>query len=109
LFSHARIAHGPHVFYVISPAECLGVDFIGDCDLTPYLAEGFEAFPPAASQIFHETNPGKTKLAAGQAVNSLRRAAEGIAEGHLILAAPKTGGQTCYERALATSARFRGI
>jgi restriction system protein len=36
--------------------------------------------------LFHETNPGKTKLAAGQAVNSLWRAASGIAEGDLILA-----------------------
>jgi restriction system protein len=64
----------------------MGVDFIGDRDLTPHLAGGYDAFRPAVTELFHETNPGKMKLAAGQAVNSLWRAAEGIAEGDLILA-----------------------
>lgn len=63
----------------------LGVDFIGDRDLTPHLTGGYDTFRPPVTELFHETNPGKTKLAAGQAVNSLWRAAEGIAEGDLIL------------------------
>ncbi|MGX9901668.1 hypothetical protein ACW0JT_20520 [Arthrobacter sp. SA17] len=67
-------------------AGYMGVDFIGDRDLSPHLAEGYDAFRPPVTALFHETNPGKTKLAAGQAVNSLWRAAAGIAEGDLILA-----------------------
>lgn len=67
-------------------AGFIGVDFIGDRDLTPHLAGGYDAFRLAVTDLFHETNPGKTKLAAGQAVNSLWRAAEGIIEGDLIVA-----------------------
>ncbi|MFD0047013.1 endonuclease NucS domain-containing protein [Pseudarthrobacter scleromae] len=77
-------------------AGYMGVDFIGNRDLTPHLAGGFEGFRHAVSELFRETNPEKTKLAAGQAVNTLWRAAQGIAEGDLILAAPKTGGQTYH-------------
>jgi restriction system protein len=67
-------------------AGYFGVDFIGDRDLTPHLNRGYDDFRPPVTALFHETNPGKTKLAAGQAVNSLWRAAEGIAEGDLIVA-----------------------
>lgn len=71
-------------------AGFMGVDFIGDRDLTQHLVGGYDAFRPPVTDLFHETNPGKTKLAAGQAINSLWRAAVGIAEGDLIVA-PKPG------------------
>ncbi|MDP9982947.1 restriction system protein [Pseudarthrobacter oxydans] len=67
-------------------AGYMGVDFIGDRELTPHLVDGYDAFRPPVTALFHETNPGKTKLAAGQAVNSLWRAAVGISEGDLIVA-----------------------
>lgn len=46
------------------------IDFIGDHDLTPHLVEGLEAFRPAVAYVFQETNPGKSKIPTGQAVNS---------------------------------------
>jgi restriction system protein len=74
----------------------MGVDFIGDHDLTPHLVDGADVFRSSVTALFHQTNPGKTKIAASQAVNNLLRAAEDMAIGDLILAAPKTGGETWH-------------
>ncbi len=70
----------------------MGVDFIGDHDLSPHLGKGLEGFRPPVSDLFRATNPGAAKIATSQGVNSLWRAAEVIAEGDLIVASPKTGG-----------------
>lgn len=66
-------------------AGYLGVDFIGDRDLTPHLGDGLDQFRPGVSELFRETNPGAGKIATSQGVNSLWRAAQVIAEGDLIV------------------------
>jgi restriction system protein len=73
-------------------AGYMGVDFIGDRNLGPHLAGDPEAFRIAVSGLFRQANPEAGKIATSQGVNTLWRAAEGIAEGDLIVAAPATGG-----------------
>ncbi|MBE4720511.1 endonuclease NucS domain-containing protein [Pseudarthrobacter sp. AB1] len=67
-------------------AGYMGVDFIGDYDLSPHLGKGSEAFRSAAIQVFLGQEPDKTKVAAGLAAGNLWWACEGITEGDLVLA-----------------------
>lgn len=64
----------------------LGVDFIGDYDIRPHLGGGAEVFRGAMNSVYLGMYPDKTKVAAGLAMGNLWAAAEGIAEGDLVLA-----------------------
>lgn len=67
-------------------AGYMGVDFVGDYDLTSHLGEGPDLFRPAAVQVFLGQEPDKGKVAAGLAAGNLWWACEGIVEGSLVLA-----------------------
>ncbi|WP_422758969.1 endonuclease NucS domain-containing protein [Paenarthrobacter sp. C1] len=64
----------------------LGVDFIGDYDIRPYLGSGSEAFRRALNGVYQELYPGTTKIGAGLAMGRLWTACEGIQEGDVVLA-----------------------
>lgn len=67
-------------------AGFLGVNFVGDYDIRPYLGEGSEAFREAMSPVYIELHPGKTKVAARQAMGSLHAATQTMQIGDLVLA-----------------------
>lgn len=67
-------------------AGYLGVDFIGDHDLTPHLGGGDKAFRQAVNSIYLGMYPDKNLISAGLASGNLWNACAGIAEGDLVLA-----------------------
>lgn len=67
-------------------AGYLGVDFIGDYDIKPYLGGGAEVFRGAMNSVYLDKYPNKTRIAAGLAMGNLWAACEGISEGDLVLA-----------------------
>lgn len=68
----------------------LGVDFIGDYDIRPYLGQGSDAFRGSLNGTYQELYPGATKIAAGLAMGRLWAACEAIQEGDVVLV-PKPG------------------
>lgn len=67
-------------------AGYLGVDFIGDYDIRSHLGRGAEVFRGAMNDIYQEMYPEKTRVSVGLAMGNLWAAAEGIADGDLVLA-----------------------
>lgn len=80
----------------------LGVDFVQDYDIRPFLGQGAEAFRKAMSPVFSELHPGKTKVVARQAMGSLHAAAETMLVGDLILA-PTGSPNIQYHYGVVTS------
>ena len=76
---------GQHAEKMIE-AGYLGVNFIGDYDITPHLGEGAEVFRGAMNSVYLDKRPDKTRIAAGLAMGNLWAACEGINEGDLVLA-----------------------
>ncbi|MDO5863448.1 MULTISPECIES: endonuclease NucS domain-containing protein [Paenarthrobacter] len=67
-------------------AGCLGVDYIGDYDIGPYLGAGAKAFRDALNGVYRERFPGTSTMGAGSALGRLWTACEGIQEGDVVLA-----------------------
>lgn len=70
----------------MTQAGYLGVDFIGDHDIRPYLESDPKEFHAALKQVFLERNPEKSKIAAGLATGNLWVACEGLSVGDVVLA-----------------------
>jgi restriction system protein len=69
---------------LISGGE-IGVHFVGDTDMTPYLSPTPRPFHEAVQPIFLALNPGKSKIAVGLAVGNLWVAVCNIFEGDIVL------------------------
>jgi len=85
--NYYRIMLGPKSIYF---EECyksnfIGADFIGDVDLTGKLYEDWKEFNKEFIPIWHEKNPGKSKIAAGLACGMLWTISKGIEKGDIVL------------------------
>jgi restriction system protein len=63
----------------------VGVDFVGDVDLSPFLAPTPRPFHEAVDPIFRKRNPGKSRITVGLAVGNLWVATCGIYEGDIVI------------------------
>lgn len=66
-------------------AGYLGVDFIGDYDITPHLGAGSDAFRSAMNSVYQGMHPEKSKISAGLAMGNLHAAIQTIQEGDVVL------------------------
>ncbi|MGO4490478.1 endonuclease NucS domain-containing protein [Arthrobacter sp. 2YAF22_2] len=67
-------------------AGYLGVDFVGDYDIRPYLGKGSKEFHSIMNDVWLTLYPDKTKISAGLSMGNLWAACEGMKEGDVVLA-----------------------
>ena len=71
--------------------QYIGVDFLLDLDLTNRLPEKWQDFNKEFIPIFLDSNPGKSKIAAGLACGAMHTVAKGIQAGDIVLSPDGNG------------------
>ncbi len=71
--------------------QFIGVDFLLDLDLTNRLPEKWQDFNKEFIPIFLDSNPGKSKIAAGLACGAMHTVAKGIQAGDIVLSPDGNG------------------
>ena len=93
---YVRLALGEKAKYA---EECrknnfVGVDFLGNTDLSKDNSENWREFNKKYIPVWMESNPGRSKVAAGLACGMLWTAAKGLSIGDIVLC--PTGSSTYY-------------
>lgn len=84
-------AGGSYAQELIAAGE-IGVDFVGDLDLTPYLSVTSKPFHEELNTVYRERHPEKTKIAVGMAIGNLWVATCDIREGDVVVSLAGAGG-----------------